>query len=261
MICDMGIVDNDRYVSALGQILDSLSHLHVKGVAYRDLKSENFLIEIDPLFKIVIADFGSAKVASDTTLLKTFYGSLKYAAPEVFPGLSSGHRPPVDVRSLGIIVFEWIYGIPNSPDVSKPKNENEEVSAQKLYNWVDAWAELLINKLEDQENDQVIQILVWMIKVKVRKRWPVGRCLAQGSKSGLFKRRLADGLVVCASDLDDLDLPVEEEDDGTKTPTVASAPGSEQSWFAALMSSAGGDPKTTIILGNMWGGEASANSH
>lgn len=32
-IVDAGIVDEDRYVSALGQILDGLSHLHAKGVA------------------------------------------------------------------------------------------------------------------------------------------------------------------------------------------------------------------------------------
>ena len=169
-IVDVGIVDDDRYVSALGQILDGLSHLHAKGVAHRDLKPENFLIEMDPLFKIVIADFGLAKIASDNALLKTYCGSLKYAAPEVFPGLSSGHGPPVDVWSLGIIVFKWIYGIPNPPDVPKPKKKNEEVSAQKLYDWIDAWAERLLNKLEDQENDQVIQILVRMIQVKVRSR-------------------------------------------------------------------------------------------
>ena len=133
--------------------------------------------------------------------------------------------------------------------VPKQKKKNEEVSAQKLYDWIDAWAELLLNKLEDQENDRVIQILVRMIEVEVRKRWPASQCLAQSFKSGLFKRRVVDGLVVCTSDLDNLDLPVEEGDDGTKTLN------------AALMSSTGDDPEATIILGNMWGGERSANSH
>lgn len=254
-IIDIDIIDDNRYVSALGQIFDSFSHLHIKRMAYRDFKSENFLIEMDPLFKIVIADFSFAKIATDIVLLKTFCGLLKYAAPEVFSGLSFGHGPPVNIWSLDIIVFEWIYGIPNSPDV------HEKVSAQKLYDWINAWTVLLLNKLKNQENDQVIQILVRMIEVKVRKRWPASRCLAQGFKSGLFKGRMADGLVVCTSDLDDLDLPAEEGDDGTKTPTAASAPGSEPSWFATSMSSADGDPEATIILGNIWSRGRSANSH
>ena len=220
-IVDAGIADEEGYVGAFGQILDGLSHLHAKGVAHRDLKPENFLIEMRPLFKVVITDFGLAKVATDTALLKTFCGSLKYAAPEVFPGLSSGHGPPVDVWSLGVIVFEWIYHTPNPPDVPKPKKRNVEVSAEKWHDWIDEWAELLLNKLEDQENDQLVRILVCMIEVKVEKRWPASRCLAQGFKGSLFKRRVADGLLVCASDPDDLDLPAEEGEDGTKTPTAA----------------------------------------
>ena len=105
-IADAGIADEEGYVNAFGQILDGLSHLHAKGVAHRGLKPENFLIEIRPLFKVVITDFGLAKVATNTALLKTFCGSPKYAAPEVFPSLSSGPGPPLDVWSLGVIVFE-----------------------------------------------------------------------------------------------------------------------------------------------------------
>ena len=104
-IVNAGIVNDDRYISALGQILDGLSHLHAKGMIHRDLKPENFLVETNP-FKIVITDFGLAKVATNTTLLATFCGTLKYAASEVFPGLSDGHEPLTDVWSLGVIVFE-----------------------------------------------------------------------------------------------------------------------------------------------------------
>ena len=66
-----------------------------------------------------------------------------------------------------------------------------------------------------------------MLKINIRKRWPAKKCLAQGFKVGLFKRRVADGLVVCASDLDDLDLPTEEGDDGASTPKPLS---SRETW-------------------------------
>jgi len=260
-IVDAGTVDDDKYVSAWGQILDGLGHLHAKGVVHRDLKPENILIERNPLFKVIIADFGIAKVANDTTLLQTFCGSLKYAAPEVFPGLSPGHGPLVDIWSLGVIVFEWIYGSPTPPKVPIPKKKNEEVSDQKLYNWLDAWVVLLLDMLEDQEDDRVIQILVHMIEIKVTTRWSASQCLAQGFKSGVFKRRVADGLVACASDPDDFDFPTGEEEDGTKTPTAAPSLGSALALSSVSTSSAGGESEATIINGSMWGGEGSSNSH
>jgi hypothetical protein len=95
-----------------------------------------------------------------------------------------------------------------------------------------------------------------MIKVNARKRWRAKKCLAQGCKNGLFKRKKVDSLVVCASDPDNLVLPT-EGDDGTKTPTAASP-----SVGASLpLSQAGIDPEATVILGNMWGGGGSTNSH
>ncbi|KAK5071413.1 hypothetical protein LTR70_010563 [Exophiala xenobiotica] len=212
----------EEYVSAWGQILDGLKHLHAKGVVHRDLKPENILVERNPLFKVIIADFGMAKVATDTALLQTFCGTLKYAAPEVFPGLSSGHGPLVDIFSLGVMVYEWIYGLPKPPNAPALRKKNEEVSDKQWYTWLDEWVGLLLDKLEDEEDDPAIQILVCMIETKVTSRWSATKCLAQGFKSGLFKRRVADGLIGCASDPDDFDLPTGERQDlGTKTPTAA----------------------------------------
>jgi len=241
----------DEYVTAWGQILDGLKHLHAKGVVHRDLKPENILVERNPLFKVIIADFGMAKVVTDTALLQTFCGTLKYTAPEVFPGLTSGHGPLVDIFSLGVMVYEWIYALPNPPDAPAPRKKNEEVCERQWYTWLDEWVGLLLDKLDDEDDDPAIQILVRMIETKVTSRWSATKCLAQGFKSRLFKRRVADGLIGCASDPDDFDLPTwEREDLGTKTPTAAPSlsPGS------GLTESA-----VTIIDGGMWH-EESVNS-
>lgn len=68
----------DKYDTAIGQILDGLNHLHAKNIAHHDLKPENLLVEKHPFFKIVISDFGLSKAATNTTLLRTFCGTLKY---------------------------------------------------------------------------------------------------------------------------------------------------------------------------------------
>ena len=220
-IIDAGIANDDKYVSAFGQVLDGLGHLHAKGLVHRDLKPENFLVETDP-FKIVIADFGMAKVATDTTLLTTFCGSPMYIAPEVFPGLSNGYGPLADVWSLGVIVLKWLYDIPDPPDVPEPTKNKESVLCKDWLPWVKRWAFQLLKKLDDQDEDKLVNILGHMLELKVSKRWPAGKCLTQGCKSGLFKRRLEDGLVVNASDPDEHNLSTEEGDDKSKTPTATS---------------------------------------
>ena len=197
---------HNEYVTAWGQILDGLKHLHARGVVHRDLKPKNILVERNPLFKVIIADFGMAKVATDTALLQDFCGTLKYAAPEVFPGLSSGHGTLVDIFTLGVMVYEWIYDLPDPPDEPAPRKKNQEVSKKQWYTWLDKWVELLLDKLEDEEEDLAIQILVCMIETRATLRWSATKCLAQGFESRLFKRRVADGLIGCGSDSDDFDL-------------------------------------------------------
>jgi serine/threonine protein kinase len=117
-------VTYDQYVTAFGQILDGLGHLHAKRVAHRDLKPENILVEKFPFFKVVITDFGLSRVVTDATVLTTFCGTLKYLAPEAFPGISQGYNSSTDVWATGVILFEWLYGIPHPPTV--PKTQKEE---------------------------------------------------------------------------------------------------------------------------------------
>ena len=257
-IVDANLVNDDRCVSVFGQTLDGLSHLHAKKVAHRDLKPENLLIKMDPFLTLVIADFGMAKVAVDTALLQTFCGSLKHAAPEVFPCFNSSYNTSVDIWSLGVIVLEWMYGIPNNPDVPEPE-KNGEVSSRQWEDWIDIWAARLLNKLDDQESDLVIKILAHMVEIEGRKRWPATRCLMRGFRSGLFKRRVADGLITYSTDPDDLDLPAEEEDDKTKTLSAASPSSLRPLPSALSMASASGRSEATIIQGEMWGREGVAN--
>lgn len=177
---------------------------------------------MNPLFKVIVADFGMVRIATSTALLQTFCGTLKYAVPKVFRGLSSGHGPLVDTYSLVVMVYQWIYNLPNPLNVPVPRKKNEEISNKKWYTWLDEWVGLLLDELEDEEDDPAIQILVCMIETNVTSRWSAIKCLAQCFKGRLFERRMADNLIGCASDPDDFDLATGEwEDHGTKTPTAA----------------------------------------
>lgn len=216
-IADAGELGEVTYISAFGQILAGLKHLHGKGIAHRDLKPENLLVELRPLFRIVISDFGLAKSVPDSALLSTFCGSLTYAAPEVFPHISHGHSYSVDVWSLGVIVLQWIYGIPETPNIPGGRPMSH-IEPHFWSRWVDERSRRLCEWLYDQEDCLLLKILAGMIDVDPEGRWKADHCLQEGLDGKLFRRRKADDLVICIDDVDEIDVDGSEG----KSPPAAS---------------------------------------
>ncbi|KAF8306760.1 Pkinase-domain-containing protein [Clavulina sp. PMI_390] len=97
-------------VNVTRSMLSGIEYLHQHDIVHRDLKPENVLYRSkEPGSDIVIADFGIAKhLESDDEQLMNMAGSLGYVAPEVL--LHSGHGKPVDMWSLGIIVYVMLCG-------------------------------------------------------------------------------------------------------------------------------------------------------
>jgi len=90
------------------QILCGICYLHSQGVAHRDLKPENLLCSIKDE-RVVVADFGLAKVFGRGKLLKTHCGTPKYAAPEIIRG-DDVYDKMVDMWSIGVITYVLLAG-------------------------------------------------------------------------------------------------------------------------------------------------------
>lgn len=98
--------ETSRFYAA--EITMTIEYLHdVLGIAYRDMKPENILLDADGHIRLV--DFGFAKQV-DNRETYTLCGTPEYLAPEVIH--NSGHGLAVDWWSLGILIYEFLVGQP-----------------------------------------------------------------------------------------------------------------------------------------------------
>ncbi|KAG9646783.1 protein kinase, partial [Aureobasidium melanogenum] len=100
------------------QIASALDYCHRNSIVHRDLKIENILISKTGDIKII--DFGLSNTFSPKGLLKTFCGSLYFAAPELLQA-KAYTGPEVDVWSFGIVLYVLVCGKVPFDDQSMPQ--------------------------------------------------------------------------------------------------------------------------------------------
>lgn len=102
-----GRFDEKRTATYIASLARALLYCHSKHVIHRDIKPENLLVGLQGELKI--ADFGWS-VHAPNSRRKTLCGTLDYLPPEMVEG--SSHDECVDVWSLGVLCYEFLYGEP-----------------------------------------------------------------------------------------------------------------------------------------------------
>lgn len=107
-------------------LVSATDYMHRAGIAHRDLKMENILLDGNGDVKVIDLGLGNFFDQSGARLLDTFCGSADYAAPELWRG-QKYRGPEVDVWSLGVVLFVITTGF-------IPFNDSTHVM-QIRYHW------------------------------------------------------------------------------------------------------------------------------
>ncbi|KAH0548559.1 hypothetical protein GP486_007897 [Trichoglossum hirsutum] len=127
------------------QIASALDYCHRNSIVHRDLKIENILISKTGDIKII--DFGLSNLFSPRSHLKTFCGSLYFAAPELLQARQYT-GPEVDVWSFGIVLYVLVCGKVPFDDQSMPQLHAKIKKGLVDYpQWLSAECKNLISRM------------------------------------------------------------------------------------------------------------------
>ncbi len=143
-----------RVLSFARQLAEALAAAHAEGVAHRDLKPQNILVDKDD--HIYVSDFGLARSfeegAMGMTRTGAFLGTPRYMSPEQVEGKPADQRS--DLYAYGLLLYEMVTGdVPFSGDSTlqvmyqriKEKPANPKSLNPELPDW---FAKIIMRCLE-----------------------------------------------------------------------------------------------------------------
>lgn len=119
-------------------LVSTIEYLHSNHIVHRDVKAENVLFQSKTSHKILVADFGLARVLHGGEKLNDVLGTLSYMAPEMLLR-EHGHEYAVDVWALGVLVYFMLCGY--MPFDCETDNETKEAISKGDFHFepVEYW--------------------------------------------------------------------------------------------------------------------------
>jgi serine/threonine-protein kinase len=126
----LAIADAVHYIA---QMADALHYAHERNIIHRDVKPSNMLVDTAEPGRIILTDFGIAKIYQQQGLTKsgTTIGTPEYMAPEQAEGQEID--PRADIYSLGCVLYEALAGRPPFVGATPVSVLYQQVHARPSY--------------------------------------------------------------------------------------------------------------------------------
>jgi serine/threonine protein kinase len=108
-VAEQGPLRESEVAEILRQLAGAIHYLHTEQVLHRDIKPSNVFVTGRQPLAVCLADFGSARLGANQTMLTGTIGTVAYSAPEAVTGLQSEAS---DYWSLGMVLLEAVTGRP-----------------------------------------------------------------------------------------------------------------------------------------------------
>jgi serine/threonine-protein kinase SRK2 len=147
-ICGKGRFGEDEARVFFQQLVSGLEYCHTHGVAHRDLKLENTLLDGSATPRLKICDFGYSKHSLIDSEPKSTVGTPAYIAPEVLSRKAYDGKA-ADVWSCGVTLFVMVVGAYPFEDPSDARNFRKTIQRILSVNYAFPAAIPLSNECKD----------------------------------------------------------------------------------------------------------------
>ncbi|GMH40425.1 hypothetical protein BSKO_08329 [Bryopsis sp. KO-2023] len=133
------------------QMLKFVAEIHLRGIAHRDIKPQNFIFKDLAGSEICAVDFGLGDFFEKGKPMRGKVGSALYVAPEILFG--EGYGPEVDVWSVGVVMYLMLCGCPPFKGATDTETLFEVMGADLSFSF-DPWY-----TISDSAKDLVMKLL------------------------------------------------------------------------------------------------------